>query len=209
MAVLRALGEVAVLPLPCVSMASPCVVPPAMSAGWLLVSCDPHNDPRAALAYAGAVWAVSLVAVRRCSEPVPALRELLFDHAGWWFPFLRVDGACGRVVQRFVDQWRLLLVAMTHRLVSRRLVQCLALLQQLRRIGQGHVRANCLEGVPVHVQNQESLGSVFPADFRTYRRKTLQSAAAGLGMRRRCCGDARAIASLRGRTNRCSARGLW
>ena len=106
----RALGEVAVLPLPCVSMASPVVVPPDVEhAGdgyWFraIISMT------LALSDAGAVRAALLVAVRRRSEPVPALRALPLDHTGWWFPCLRVDGTGGCVVQRFVDQWRLLLV---------------------------------------------------------------------------------------------------
>ena len=54
---------------------------------------------------------------------------------------------------------------MKHRQASRRLVQCLALLQQLRRIGQAQVRADCLRAVLVLVQNQESLGSVFRRIF--------------------------------------------
>ena len=69
MAVLRALGEIAVLTLPCVSMASPLVVPPALSVGyWFRATII--TIPRAALAYTGAVRAARLVAVRPCSEPV-------------------------------------------------------------------------------------------------------------------------------------------
>ena len=170
----RALGEVAVLPLPYVSIASPRGCSPYVSALGLLVSRDHQHDP--ALSSAGAVWATLVIVRRRRSEPKLAPRALPLDHAGRWFPFLRVDGACGRVVQRLFAQWRLLLVAMKYRPVNRRLVQCPALLQQQSRIGQGHVRGNCLDRVLVDVQNQES-----QADFRTDRRRVFQCAAGGPG----------------------------
>jgi len=84
--------------------ASPVVVPLTLSAGeWLLVLRDHHNDPRAPLADADAVRAALFVAVGRRSEPIPALRALPLHHTGWWFPCLRVDGACGSVVQRLLS----------------------------------------------------------------------------------------------------------
>jgi len=156
---------------------------PYVSALGLLVSRDHQHD--LALSSAGAVRATLVVVRGRRSEPILAPRALPLDHAGRRFPFLRVDGACGRVVQRFVDQWRLLVVVMKHRPASRCLVQCPALLQQPRRIGQGHVRGKCLDRELVHVQNQESLGSVFRGDFRTWKEAGGNRRLSGRGTRRR------------------------
>ncbi len=64
------------------------------------------------------------------------------------------------------------------------LVQCPALLQPLRQIGQGHDRAGCRDRVPMLPQDQEYLDPVFPSDFRTWKPKRRRAAVSGRGIRR-------------------------